>query len=788
MTSKELNFFPNRRCDHMEANVKKIKGKNIRKMTTSISHIFLNKFLLHKFFKKTLWCLLFTFWSQMAFSGTDGTDFPRDESSQETQGTEEFRESSQGPSEKLLIMGHPLSSDGLAQPSDVLYGEELDRRMADTLGDFLAFKPGLSTTSFGPGVGRPIIHGFDGIRVKIVQDQVDTMDLSASSGDHALSTSPLIANEIEILKGANTLFYGPGAIGGVVNVSTNRVPTEIPGKFITGKIDLRAADNGGAKQEALRLDGGQGFWAWHFDHFFKESKDVDIPGFAHSSAMRALKEEEEKEEEHENEGGEPGQESHPPKDHLIRNTLPQSKYQTDGLSVGVSFIDDQSNFVGISLSQFNKEYDLPGLSHAHESDHHGEEEEGGRDEGNNMDEAHHEEGPYIDLDQMRVDMKAAFISPLPGWKDLKLDVAFTEYKHSEIEDSGEVGTQFNNDAWEMRWQANHESLAQWHGALGIQARLNHHIVSGEEALTPPVDTKSYGVFWVGQRNFGKIQWETGLRLDQVKHFSDPEEPGKENRQSFTGPSASLGLITPLPHGWKINGQWSYASRAPLSQELFSNGPHFASSSFEVGDIGLNKEIATNFSTTLSYKGAIGSMIAEAYVTKFANFIYPMATGEEREGLPVYQFTQNQATFVGFDVELSHSVHTWAGGQLEVTTFFDTITAKIDTSGNKNVPRIPPRRLGMGLQLKKGSFVANLDYLHAFAQSKTADHELTTNAYNDWRTYIGWKFHRTTSPWEATLFLIGHNLTNSEQRLHTSLIKDLAPQRGRTFEGGLRMTF
>ena len=129
--------------------------------------------------------------------------------------------------EEIVVTAHPLSADGLAQPVESLRGEELNRKIADTIGATVAREPGIHSTSFGPAVGRPVIHGLDGARVRIMEDHVDTMDVSTTSGDHAVSVDPFIADEIDILKGPSTLLYGSGAIGGVIDVHTGRVPHQL---------------------------------------------------------------------------------------------------------------------------------------------------------------------------------------------------------------------------------------------------------------------------------------------------------------------------------------------------------------------------------------------------------------------------------------------------------------------------------------------------------------------------------------------------------------------------------
>ena len=117
-------------------------------------------------------------------------------------------------------MGHPLSAEGLATPADVLANRELKRKLAASIGATVANEPGIHSSSFGVAVGRPVIHGLGGARVRVMEDRIDAMDVSVTSGDHAVTVDPFIADRVEIFKGSGTLLYGSGAIGGVVDTHT----------------------------------------------------------------------------------------------------------------------------------------------------------------------------------------------------------------------------------------------------------------------------------------------------------------------------------------------------------------------------------------------------------------------------------------------------------------------------------------------------------------------------------------------------------------------------------------
>ena len=670
--------------------------------------------------------------------------------------------------EEIVIMGHPLSAEGLATPADVLANRELKRKLAASIGATVANEPGIHSSSFGVAVGRPVIHGLGGARVRVMEDRIGAMDVSVTSGDHAVTVDPFIADRVEIFKGSGTLLYGSGAIGGVVDTHTGRIPHTVP-EELGGRLSLGWADNADAGNGSFRLDGGAGSLAWHLDGFRRDAGDYEIPGFAESALLRSMEEEHE-EEGHEGEDGE--EEDHDEEEEEAFGVLPGSGLDVMGGSAGLSLVGKRG-FIGVALSNLDAEYGIPGHGDAH-----GHEEEGQEGE----EQEHEEEGtPFIDLKQTRVDFEAALADPLPGFLNLNVRLGVNDYEHAEVEPSGEVGTAFDNQAWEARVELTHGPAAGWEGAFGLQLADRSFTVVGEEALTPPVDTSSLGVFWVGQRSFEDFEFEAGVRLESVEH-----EPEVGDGKEFSTVSASLGAIIPLDAAWTASVLADYSSRAPVGEELFSEGPHLATQSFEIGNPEIQDEQALNFSATLRGDGARWSFAGTVYYTSFADFIYQAATGEEMDGLIVRRFAQADATFTGLDLEASVTVAEWGDAQLELTGLFDMVSAELDVSGNGNLPRIPPSRAGIGLQFDSGGFSANLDYLRASKQDSVADYELPTEGYEDLRVYLSYEIE--TGKRFTEVYLRGRNLTGDEQRKHTSIIKDLAPDPSRTIEAGVRFRF
>lgn len=668
----------------------------------------------------------------------------------------EDQASDRRPVEKIVVTSHPLSAEGLALSSEILEGEELARDLESSIGETVGRQPGVHAASFGQAASRPVIHGLSGPRVRIMEDRIDSLDVSVTSADHAVTIEPFIADRIEVLKGPSTLLYGSGAIGGVVDVHTGRIPHNEAAQPISGRAEIRYGENGDRETAAARLDGGAGMLAWHLDGFTREAEPYDIPGFAESDALRALEEAEEAGEAHDEDHDE------------ARGTLPGSGLDVQGGAGGLSLVGDRG-FAGVAVSTLEAVYGLPG-GHGHEGEE--EEEEA---------EAHGAQTPTLDIEQTRIDLEAGLADPLPGFTSLNVRIGINDYEHREIEPNGEVATTFDNEAVEGRVELNHAPVAGWSGALGVQYTDRDFAAFGEEAFIAPVDTRSVGAFWVGERTFERFDLEGGVRLETVE-----VDPSTGDRREFDGYAVSLGMVLPIGNAWSLGLLADYTARAPIAEELFSDGPHLATRAFEIGNPDLDEEKALNLSANLRYAGERWFLNTSLYYNDFSDFIYEAATGAEEDGLPVFVYTQDDAEFVGLDFETRVTAFTWQGGELDVSATFDTVSGEVNAAGDDDLPRIPPTRYGLGLAGTWGLARFSLDHTWVREQDDVAAFELPTDSYRDLRAYLGVDLPVGGS--RITLFVQGRNLTDDEQRQHSSFIKDLAPQPGRSVEAGVRARF
>jgi iron complex outermembrane receptor protein len=137
---------------------------------------------------------------------------------------------------------------------------QLPLRSAASLGEVLESEPGIAKRSFGPGTTRPVVRGFDGDRVLILEDGLRTGTLSSQSGDHG---EPIDVNELErleVVRGPATLLYGSNAVGGVVNAISRHDIHHHPYGGVRGYLTGVGGSNHGSGGASAGLEFGVKNW------------------------------------------------------------------------------------------------------------------------------------------------------------------------------------------------------------------------------------------------------------------------------------------------------------------------------------------------------------------------------------------------------------------------------------------------------------------------------------------------------------------------------------------------
>ncbi|HET8817478.1 MAG TPA: TonB-dependent receptor, partial [Pseudidiomarina sp.] len=457
--------------------------------------------------------------------------------------------------EVIVITASPLARTQIssAQPVSVIAGDELREQHAHTLGETLENEPGISSTHFAGVASSPIIRGLDGPRVKVTQNGLDSGDVSRSSPDHAVTTETSVAEQIEILRGPATLLYGSGAIGGIVNVVDNRIAKEPVGGS-RGFYGTRFDTASNLREGTVGFSADHKDTVWHFDGFKRRSDDYDVPSFT-------------------NDEGE------------VEDTVENSFIDAQGANFGVSYLFDDG-YAGVAYGRLEQDYGIPGHHHGHEeSDEHEEHgDEHGVDEHDaeaHTDDVMEEAGPFATLWQNRIQFHAGLYQPWSGIEQAEVRYGFTDYQHQEIEDGAPAST-FQNQQNELRVTLTHEPISGWRGAFGYHYFDQDLNAFGEEAYTPPSETTRHGLFWLVEQQFGDLNWQGGIRFEQVDVDAPTLAGNPYSSLSFQPLSASLGFTYQATQQIQFAVNLSHAQRAPSGSELFSDGTHLATQTYELG--------------------------------------------------------------------------------------------------------------------------------------------------------------------------------------------------------------
>jgi iron complex outermembrane receptor protein len=628
--------------------------------------------------------------------------------------------------------GHARSRFDVLQSTNVVTADELARQAAATLGDTLAEEPGIAATGFTTGASRPVIRGLDGPRVRVLENGVSTGDVSNVSPDHQVTTEPLLVQRIEVLRGAGTLRYGSSAIGGVVNVIDSSIPTELPEGPVDGELEGSYDINGDARTAAGAVNAsvGGGF-VIDVDGSYRRAGNVEIDGSSWTDEERAAS------------GPALGSDAH--------GHIPNSSLRTWSAGAGGSRVFDDG-YLGFHYTRNISRYGVP---------------------------VSEEDEPIdIDLEQNRYDVGGGLERSFGPFSGIAGRFTHSDYEHAELE--GETpGTIFTNDENELRVELNQRPWNELDGVVGFQWRGRDFATEGAEAIIPPGDWSQYGLFAVEEWHLEPVGFEAGLRIEQTR--SDAE--GQPERD-FTTWSLSLGSSY-TPRDWVLLGvTFSRTERPPAPEELYSNGAHFASFSFEVGNPSLDPEVAYGVELTSRLQGARGSAGLTFFYTHFDGFIFERDTGNVVDGLPERVFTGTDARFYGTELEGQLLLKEWSAVALTLRSSLDFTRA--ERANGDDLPRIPPFRLRGALELTSTHIDGDLGFDYAAKQDRIASFERETDSYFFVNAGAGWR------PLEQlpgfTLRLDARNLFDAKGRNHVSFLKEFAPLPGRSLRLAALLSF
>lgn len=648
-----------------------------------------------------------------------------------------------------MLAGTLIVVEDTFAPVTVATDREIVAQQGATVTDTLQTKPGIIGSTFAPGANRPIIRGLDSYRVRVQENGIGSHDVSTISEDHAVPIDPFSADRIEVVRGPATLRYGSGAIGGVVAVENQRIPTFMPPNGFSGEIKGGLSSVDAGRDGALRATAGSGGVVVHADAFKRAAEDYDTP----------------------------------------RGKQRNSFVDSEGFGAGISRVWSDG-FLGISIARVDSVYGVPG-----------EEADEGVDPRIDLAQqkvqARGEWRPRTyGVEAIRFWFGASDYAHNELAKHAHEEEGHDdEHEHDEEEAEGfEVGSRFTNREQEGRVEIQHlpmvSALGELTGAIGIQ--VGHRRTRGQsfegESLLEPVRSNSIAAFWFEElKATSRLTYQAALRVEQTKvdgfgwtDVTDPNAPTEfDGERRFVPVSASLGLLYKLGFDTTARLTSQYVERAPDAAELFSKGIHEATGTFEIGSPDLEKEQAFSIEAGLARSKGPLRFDASAFYTRYQGFIYRAvqdvrcledlpscgpAADVEDENFDLVFFRQRDARFYGVELAAQYDVAPIWNGVWGIDARYDFVNAKFE--GGENVPRIPPHRLGGGIYYRDANWFARAGVLQAFEQDRIGLNEMVTPGY----TLVSAELSYTAEVGAGTRMTIGlkgENLADDEVLNHAS---------------------
>ncbi len=614
----------------------------------------------------------------------------------------------------------------------VLGGRDLQQKLDVTLSGTLENEPGLASASMGPAPARPVIRGLGGDRILILEDGERMGDVSSTSPDHAVSAEAGSAKRIEVVRGPAALFYGSNALGGVVNVIREEVPTALPERprrslRLQGQTVRQGGSAAAHAEQAfgrlgLRLE-GTGRW----------TGDTRTPV----------------------------------------GVLPNTDITTYSGSAGAAWVGDGGH-AGAAVRSYRSSYGIPPDS-----------------------VSGHPRGVTVDVERDALRGEGVVTNAL-GLGHLKATVGATRYDHREIEASGVVGTAFGLNTASGELVLRPESMDARAGGFGLRGQWQGYTSDNGRAVVRSTE-RSGAVYGVEHWELGAAHIEVGARYD-LHHVTPSgvlDVRGITARDRvFHNVSGSASVLWQFREGWRLGASLSRAFRAPSADELFSQGPHLAAYTYEVGNPELDAEVGLGADLFLRISRPDLSAEAGVFWNEIGNYTYPTNTGDRRGSLFIYRHVNTDARFVGAEA----SGRWVAVADLELEGTVSWVRADNHTV-DEPLPMIPPLNVSLRVRWDRDGTFAELGWRWALAQERvpsrpelpegvagycdevpagdpcraTPGDYLPTPGYGLLNAGLGYRWFPGDRVHSVTVRIT--NLTNELYRNHLSRIKELSPEPG-----------
>ena len=616
--------------------------------------------------------------------------------------------------DEVVATATPTGRTTSYQPTQALGPDELQQRMAASIGFMLDGEPGVAMRSLGAAPTRPVIRGFDGDRVLVLENGERMGDLAESAADHAVALDPMALRRVEVVRGPASLLYGSSALGGVVNLFTADLP-ERWARGWSGAAHTHAASmNRSAAAGGEVLYGGEELAATG-RLSFREAGDIRTP----------------------------------------EARLPGTSLSSRDGQVGI--VREAGEFrSGVSLSFVDRSYGIPEaiddpleevvLTMQRQALQ-------GRVEWTPT------RSPWIESLQIR--------THLARFHQQELERELTAAGILVDED---VELEFDQIAASATATLRHAPVGRLDvGAVGLALRTRTLDVGGDEAFTPGATEHSLALFTFQEVPLtDAFRLQFGARGEMQRSRARPNEgfPDARDRRESSTLSGSLGVNWRPSPAMEVGAQVARAHRTPSVEELYADGPHLGAGAYEIGTPDLADEIGHGVDLFLRRGWTRGGIEAALFYNRISGFVafQPLGVLDEGSGLPIFRYEGTDARLLGGEVM----------GQLQATEALELGLGldwvRADRLGGEAapLPTIPPFRSRLTARWEGERWWAAGTLRGVASQNRVAPDEERTSGYALVDGSAGFRVDPTG---RHTLVLRVENATNRLYRDHLSRVEE-----------------
>lgn len=588
--------------------------------------------------------------------------------------------------EEVVVTASPIATEGNYQPVSFFDEAQVFQMSAMSIGEMLDGQPGLAARSFGGAPARPVIRGFDGERLLVLENGERMGDIQSTAPDHAVTLDPLGMSRIEVVRGPASLLYGSSALGGVINVFTEDAPrtweTGVSGGVAT---NLTSVNDGFAGSAALLYGGDR--HALKGSYTYRTNRDTRTPG----------------------------------------GRLQNTQLDSYTAALGYGFIGSRFRG-GISLRYYENDYGAPEFAAFTDPD--------------NPDRFVEEE-PDLEIRINRWNSQAFGIWELDGFFDeLELRASWSY----SVQEEGEPNPPPEDLELDIRTRTLAATALLPHGPIGpsdvgvIGMNLHYRFqrVDGNEAYNPGEDLVNLAIFTMQEILLtDSLSLQAGVRLEHEwlkgveNRFFPPEDLLDENVFNV---AAALGLSWRASDDWTLGAQLARAHRNPTVLERFADGWHAGAARVELGDSTLRSEIGYGLDLFAIYSTERTRVELSGFYNRLDDFValrtLPPNCGDiefrvqpDREFASCIQFFGADAEQYGFEFQ----------GEVFLTDTLRAVVISDYVRGNRRdvdepLPFMPPLRVSAGLFYDNDTWRIGGRVRLVDSQTRVPENELPTSGY------------------------------------------------------------